>query len=182
MNASITLVWGYLPEIDHPNSHATQLQLLNRLAIILPSSFPEKTEMYFDSTLFLTAVKVLLDVISHQEIKIYLDKNQQKVLTSLDELKQHYAGLSEENQSPFYSCELVDEQNISAYFECIDYTAVGGSEPYHDSFTLAVYTKSTISQQQFSACCNQNNISIGEIYQGKSAPKISLLTRVQKYF
>jgi len=183
MNASsITLVWGYLPEIDHLNSHAAQLQLLNRLALVMPSSYPEKTEMYFDSALFLTIIKVLLDVIPHQEIKIYLDRNQQKVLTSLDGLKQHYAGLSEENQSPFHSAELTKGENIWAYFECTDYTAIGGPEPYHDSFTLGIYTNAAIPQQQFFECCNQNNISIDEIYQGMSAPKISLLTRMQKYF
>jgi hypothetical protein len=183
MNAfSIALVWGYLPEIDHLNSHAAQLQLLNRLAIVMPSFYPGKTEMYFDSALFLTIVKVLLDVIPHQEIKIYLDKNQQKVLASLEELKQHYAGLSEENQSPFHSAKLIGSQNIPAYWECIDYTAIGGSAPYHDSFTLAVYTKTAIPQQKISERCNQNNISIDGIYQGKSAPQISLLTRVQKYF
>jgi hypothetical protein len=180
--SSVSLVWGYLPEIDHPNSQAAQLRLFNRLAIVMPSSYPEKTEMYFNSALFLAAVKVLLDTISYQEVKIYLDKNQQKVLTSWDALKQHYAGLSEEDQTLFYNAELIREHNIAAYLECSDFTAIGGPEPYHDSFVLIVYTKTAISQRQFSECCNQNNISIDEIYQGKSAPQISLLTRLQKYF
>jgi hypothetical protein len=35
MNESlVTLVWVYLPEIDQLNSHAAQLQLSNRLAIV----------------------------------------------------------------------------------------------------------------------------------------------------
>jgi hypothetical protein len=180
--SSISLVWGYLPEIDHPNSQAARLQLLNRLAIIMPSFYPEKTEMYFNSALFLTAVKVLLDIISHQEIKIYLDNDQQKVLSSWNALQQHYAGLSEEEEAPFYCAELIGEQNIVAYLECNDFTAMGGPAPYHDSFTLVAYTKTAISQHQFSEYCNRNNISIDAIYQGKSAPQISLLTRLQKYF
>jgi hypothetical protein len=182
---AIEIVSGYLPEIDRENPKARKLHLPRRVAVIFSSYHPDKTEMYFDSALFVSVVKVLLEAIPHQEMKFVVDKNPSKVLLSLEELQQYYAQNQAEDLVPFSSGELRSAGQTVAYLESIDYTPVGGSEPYHDSYTLSIYLSESdekLCRQQIMEGLHRYKIAVQKTYSGNKVPQITLADRLKQLF
>ncbi|MEO6906520.1 MAG: hypothetical protein ABI210_01390 [Abditibacteriaceae bacterium] len=171
---AINLVRGYLPNIDSSNRRAKALQLPQRFAVVMSSSHPDKTEMYFDNDLFVSVLNVLSEIIAHDEMKLNMDNKGQEVLLSINGLRQHYARLDPENQEPFWNGEFIKEEKVVAYLDAECYVSIGGLAPYHDSYTLSTYLPECdqdLLQQQFTEHCQHLQISIEEIYTGISTPK-----------
>jgi len=180
---AIEIVCGYLPGIDRQNLRASKLNLPRRLAIILSSYYPDKAEMYFDSELFVSIVKVLSAIIPHQNMQFNLDAKGSQTLLSFKELQDYYAQHQPENREPFFSAELFDEQQTTAYLECVDYTPAGGPAPYHDSYTISIYlpaAEEDLYKQKIMEELQRRNITVRKIWTGNERPQITLLNRLKQ--
>jgi hypothetical protein len=182
---AIEIVLGYLPGIDRENSTAKKLHLPRRVAVIFSSYHPKKTEMYFDNELFASVVKVLLGTIPLQKMEFVVVENPSKVLSSWEELQRYYSQNQDEDLTPFASGKLFSAQQTVAYLESTDYTSVGGSKPYHDSFTLSIYLPESDDEacrQKIIAGLYRQNITLQRTWTGNKTPQITLWNQLKQWF
>jgi hypothetical protein len=134
----IALVAGYHP-CSYPPPVAYEAGLRERFAVVLSSYRPDKDGVFFDADLFVRLAAALLRVVPHDSLAIETGGGS-SVLRSLPELSERYARLDESERDPPLRMRASLGDRLVAVGETEAWAAVGGPAPYHDSFTLSLYT------------------------------------------
>lgn len=134
----IALVAGYHP-CSFPPATAYDAGLRERFAVVLSSYRPEKDGMFFDAELFVLIADALLQSIPHDSLEIELDERSPH-FKSLTELTELYSSQDELDHEPPNSMKALLGKRLVAVEATEPWMAVGGPDPYHDSFTMSFYT------------------------------------------
>jgi hypothetical protein len=134
----LSVVTGY-HKCSAPPGVAYDAGLRRRFAIVLSSYRPDKDGMYFDADLFVRLLDGLLAVLLHDTLEIELPGDA-VCLRSLDELSAIYAGCPEMERDPPSRMRIYNNGELVAIEDTEPWAYVGGPEPYHDSYTLSLYT------------------------------------------
>jgi hypothetical protein len=144
------LVSGY-HACSFPPRAAYDAGLRNRFAVVLSTFRPEKSEMFFDSNLFIKIADALLQVIAHDLLEIDLG-GEVPVLRSLASLAERYASQEEMDREPPAWMRAYGGNRLIAIEETEWWTSVGGPAPYHDTLTFSFYTPENRSVEFRRAC------------------------------
>jgi len=182
----IGLVFGYLYNIDYMSKEAKDLGLNKRFAIVVnryPDEAPGVYDIEFDYKFLLELLKITSVLISHDKVRIMINKGQE--LGSLSELNDFYADIQEDDREPFVWLKYIKKEEVTCYIEFDPYAYYGGPYPYHDAFVYSFYQKDydrkEIQKAIISYCVN-NDIFISEILLGEWKPRYSFKERVRNFF
>ena len=137
---SFSLVFGYLPGIDKSYKPALKQDLHRRFAVVLDSYRPSLNEMYYDWEMFFEILNAVASLIDHDELTVsYNNKTEHfKTIaaTKAEQIVRH--GMEDDH---FDRLEFLKDRLTACIVNPEPYYAIGGLEPYHDSFTFAFYLK-----------------------------------------
>ncbi len=134
----IALVAGY-HSCSFPPPVAYDAGLRERFAVVLSSYRPDKDGMFFDADLFVRLAAALLRAVPHDSLAIETGGGS-PILGSLPELAERYARQDEMDRDPPLRMRASLGDRLVAVGETEAWASVGGPAPYHDSFTLSLYT------------------------------------------
>lgn len=147
---SIALVAGYHP-CSYPPPVAYDAGLRERFAVVLSTYRPDTDGMYFDADLFVRLAAALLRAVPRDSLAVEAGGGS-PVLRSLAELAGWYARRDEGDRDPPLRMSASLGDRLVAVADTEAWAAVGGPAPYHDSFTLSLYTVKSRAVEFRAAC------------------------------
>ena len=183
---SLSIVFGYLSGIDRQSWVAKKLSLPARFSIALDTYRHGHGEMYFDQEMLLAILKGLQLHIPHDSVSILFENNDEHTFQSLRDSIPVQTEKSASGNAPFISLRFLSGTETTCYIETEFYTAIGGPEPYHDSYNFAFYLKAydrkTI-ENSIVTTCSQNHFTIRCIIAGRTIPDVfdSMYTRIKRF-
>ena len=161
-NRFIALVVGY-HEYSYPPSSAYDAGLVQRFAIVFDTYRPDKGYAYFDAELYFRVLTSICQAVAHDSISI--DADGERVFHSFDELVNSSLSKSDDDREPPKGVCLFRHGRIVACAETEEWLLVGGPAPYHDSYTLSVYTSDNRAAE-FQRICECISVGMGATITG----------------
>lgn len=180
----LSIIAGYLDHIDQDCTEARKSGLDQRLAIVLDTFNPESGELYLDMEMLTSILGEVVLTFHFDEIVMFIESRKHTFYTFEDcllQLRKNHAN----GELPFECLHLLSGQDMNCYAELVDYAAVGGPPPYHDSYTLVFYYKTppaAFLQASVETLCRKNGYRIRNRFEGSTKPNISLLDKIRKLF
>ena len=174
------LVFGYLKWIDKTPKTAAKLKLLRRVAVVVhhDDTLPH-TALYWD------LVTAFTETLGTDSVTFEIDSNNETLVFTSIALMQAFVEAHPNRVYVFDRAIFYLQGRSQAYIEVEPWHAIGGPEPYHDSWTFAIYRNFDEIDQLRSAChrvCRQHQVPIEEDIQGLQAPeKMSWLGRALRW-
>lgn len=131
----LSIVFGYLPNIDRIDRRARAAGLTDRLALVLHTYRPDASDMVFDLQLAAALVAACSVAIEHDSELIELSSGHRA--SSFDEWKREE--LSSAEPAPFSRARLAQAGKMVGVWVYQPYDAVGGPAPYHDAVVLELF-------------------------------------------
>jgi hypothetical protein len=181
---TLKLVFGYLKDIDRPNKKAKSSGLSRRVAVAFDTSRSDRTDMFFDSRLYLAVLSAILEAVPHDSLKISPCSPGEEY-SSLSQLERSYRSVAEEEREPFRSADVFQAGGLIGHINTLRYDSVGGPEPYHDAIVAEVFLRDLDEKKlrmKISEAAAREGAVIKEIRRGGPAPFISLWTKAGIFF
>lgn len=166
---TLCMVSGY-HAASFPPADAFESGLRHRFAVVLDTYRRDKADMYFDTSLFLHLVPTLCQTIGFDSVAIRITEG--NCLHSFDDLARHYDGLEEPEHEPPDRIDLLRSGVLVGVVETEFWTMVGGPFPYHDSYTLSLYTerdRSSDLQRVSETACSEVGAVITGYHKGQES-------------
>jgi hypothetical protein len=162
------LVSGYLPEIDRLPETARKLRLLCRVAAMLNDGDAPHSALYWD------LVEAFVESLPADSVTFEIDTDKETLsFTSVSSMRQ-YADRRPELGRPFERATFFFRGRATAFIDVEPWAAQGGPEPYHDSWTFAIYRETEDMMRLRDACyrvCAQHGLPVLEELHGLASPK-----------
>jgi hypothetical protein len=158
----LRLIQGYRQD-DYPPPRAYDAGLRARFAIVLDAYRPAAEGMLFDVELFLQLVGALLEAVPHD--RVVFEVAEDRRIDALRQLEATYTGASLVGLEPPDQIVLLRDEKPVCVLETECRVDVGGPEPYHDAYTLALYTQADLAPG-FRAVCERVGAALGATLTG----------------
>jgi hypothetical protein len=169
---SIFIVRGY-HEFIRPPEIVINEGVVYRLSFVLNTYRRNKNYWFLDVELFLSLVSKIKQLFDPCSTEVFMTNK--SVLKSIELMKQKMLSESEEYRSPPRRIIFRNEGDVVCCIIDVEFWVnVGGPMPYHDSYTVSVYTKKDMSEQLILLCddvCNVLNGTITGIADASQIPK-----------
>jgi hypothetical protein len=169
----VKLVRGYVQNIDHLPRDLKDLGLIHRFAVVQDTYRPGDADPYIDMSLYETVVNTVYRVTDATGIDIQLE-DKAEVESDLNDFKNRVRQITKApNPEPFPRINLRQGMSAIAVIECVPWWRVGGKEPYHDSCTLSIFTRSDLSdrlERELRADLDQAGVTVESVVQGQDSP------------
>ena len=123
----LRLLKGY-PSGTHPSPRAYDAGLRERFAAMLDTTRPDAEGMFLDVELFLRLIDALLEVVPHDQV--LFEQGDERPVT-LEPPEQIF---------------LARDAHVVCVVETECRVNVGGTPPYHDAYTVVLYTRTDFAQ------------------------------------
>ncbi len=178
------IVKGYLPEVDILPSEAKNFGLTHRCAFVIESYRPNCVDMFFDAALYEGLVNIVHKVVGSDKIRIQISKRETREVATAEEFHTLVEEMLSVTKSPFPCLFLLRNSSVVALIHSEPWALLGGPSVYHDSYTLAVFTQSDLSDrltQDARAYAAEVEAELSGIVQFEpTPPKFSLLYEIKK--
>src|SRR4051812_20980279 len=131
----VSLVVGYVPDVDALPADVERLGLRRRLALVLDTHRPSSPDMVFDEELYDRFLRIVIDAVKADAILVR-DGKQEAKASGADELHRLQLARPEEEREPFERIVLSRGAVPVAVVGSEPWARVGGPRPYHDSYTV----------------------------------------------
>lgn len=163
---NIILVSGYLHE-DYPPEIAYDAGLRNRFSVVLQTYRSDKVDMFFDFDQYTALLTAIVEALPHDsEIAEYLDGAQDESVASMFS---HLGSQSEYEREPPKWLTLKQGGETVGLMETEFWVRGGGPGPYHDSYTLSIYTAEDHTDRFRQICgevCSQRDCAVADFHKG----------------
>jgi hypothetical protein len=178
----MTLVSGYIPQLDYPDDSAVRHSLPHRFAVVVLTLGHDGDDTE-DEVFFLRLLDQLLRCIAHDAIEIIMDSHLK--FASWGEFSKQYVQTPEGDRNLFQEATLLRQGMAVALVKTQPYFMIGGPMPYHDSTTFEFF----FNEKEYEACLRESCLTVAEQPQtefqeeihGLPAPEISRWTRVRNF-
>jgi len=180
---AVTLVTGYL-EADRMPTLARESGLPGRVAVVLPSYYENAVDAVLDEDLYLDIIAVLTRLVPPWSATIRTNDSGTVGMASLDEIREVLTR-EREPREPFPEMKLFENGTLKTKVLFEPYVRFGGPEPYHDSYTLSVYSDPTDCDRTagaLEAAFKANRISVTVIEGAKRGRHKTLLDKLRGLF
>jgi len=187
---TLCLVSGY-HQHSYPPTRAYFNGLLYRFAVVFDTYRCSKADEYFDSELFLLLVPRLCEIIGYEAIELVMPEAAKHLkgirFNSFQNLSTFYRQQDELECQPPEWIELTKKNQLIGLGNTEFWNLLGGPDPYHDSYTVSLYTAQDRSEEFRKACeldCPKLGALITNYYveQQLKEPYRSIGTRILRWF
>lgn len=170
---TLKLVRGYVKGVDRLPQQAKARDLDKRFAFVLETYRPGVVDAFFDAELYEGLVKVTAKAFGATSLTVALDSGD-AVKCSAAEFHSCLVKRLEVEREPFSQILIERDSVVVAMLFCEPWVNVGGPDPYHDSYTLALYTASIVDdsfEADVRALCDSLGAEITHVVQGGAEPE-----------
>jgi len=163
------LVVGYIPGVDRASDSARELSFKYRTAFVLETFHPDKVDMYFEVKLYCALVQAVGGIVGADILRAELSSGKRVDLATAIECMAQLEQLPEHEREPFPRVACLREGRIVAIIESEPWARVGGPDPYHDSYTVAVFSASDLSNELLTLTGKvsaEHGVDLAEIIRG----------------
>jgi hypothetical protein len=183
--STLTMVVGYVVDVDHLPSEPARLGLVRRVAFVLDSYRSDKVDMYFDARLYAALVESVREVLRADRLSAALSPGAEVEL-GVGELIRWLEQLPELEREPLPLITVEREGIPVALIMSEPWARAGGPEPYHDSYTVPVFTREDVAaplQTAARAICQRLGAELTDvIHASEVASPPGVLKRVKSLF
>lgn len=154
----LRLVRGY-PADAYPPPRAYDAGLRERFAVVLDAYRPASEGMFADVELFLQLVAALLEAVPHERV-VFARPGGQTVADGPAAMAHLAAATPDEGLQPPEQIVLMEGDQPVCVVETECRVNVGDEAPFHDAYTIALYTKADRSQD-FVRACERIGVEVG---------------------
>lgn len=172
----MTVVHGYLANLDDQEPVAARLKLPYRFAVVINLYDKDRSDECFQYPMYAELWKAMFACITHDRVTIEIDEK--SAVSSLAEYLSDLSRLPEEDQDPFMAAHFFYGGRQTCYLQTWDF----GYPPYGDPHTFSVYSAEPFDECLREACyavARQFEAEITEL-QGLPAPSLSVWKRLQR--
>lgn len=162
------LIFGYLPEIDRVPDTARKLGLLCRVAAVLYDDEIPHSLFYWD------LVEAFVESLPGDSVTFEIETDKDLLVFSSASLLRRSADGCPELGIPFNRATFYLRGRGQAFIDVEPWAMIGGPDPYHDSWTFAIYRETEDVTQLRDACyrvCAKHGLPFLEEIRGLAAPK-----------
>lgn len=98
---SISLVFGYLPNIDFPNKVAVKNNLDKRLSVSLDTYRSSSVDAYFDAELLIKILPLAIPKLKYTEVMMHFEDGTNRSFLTLNKSMKFFRGSIENTNEPF---------------------------------------------------------------------------------
>jgi len=183
---SIAIVFGYIPKIDKLSEIAGKHGLLQRFSIALDTYYPDNGSMFFNGKTCSLLIGAILKDKTFDTVYFFPYNNKTKeILFDTDSLLAAIQELSDDEENDCFSCiQFFLKGEMICHIETEFYTAIGGPQPYHDTYNIVFYQKEYSKKETedlIVATCNDNDIAIRDKITGNEMPYRSIWQRLKSF-
>ena len=137
------VVTGYLASVDRLPRDAERLGLRHRCAFVMHTDSPRHVDMVFNASLYHAMIAMVWAALRCDRAEVFFPFR--KTAVSVEELETRAHEHTREADMPVPKLVLFRGSIAVGYMESQPWAIAGGPEPYHDSYTVAVFTGSDVS-------------------------------------
>ena len=174
---SLKIVVGYLAS-DRKLPERQAADLIHRTAFVLDSYRASKVDDYFDSELYAVLLETVRRVVGADRVTGIFDSGERVFVPSAEEcrvLVRRTATLGADDEGdPFERVVFARGDRTVAVAGHEAYWKIGGPDPYHDSYTIPVYTREDLSEAlvtEARVACSQLGAQITSVVRGAHCPR-----------
>src|SRR5687768_6869728 len=142
----LKFVIGFVPTVDKLPRDLMKMGLARRFAFVLETYRADSVDEVFDVGLYEGILKLVLKIVQASTIRVVISRRENRDVSAFEDLHELLLAVPEAKREPFGRCYFVRGSSVVAAMESEPWAHVGGPEPYHDSYTLAVFTKLDLSE------------------------------------
>jgi hypothetical protein len=164
---ALALVSGYHKH-SYPPPEAYDAGLRRRFAIVLDTYRQDYEGIYFDTELFLGLVTEVFRTIPHDRMAITMWEG--NAFDSVEALAQSYCGMAQDDRDPPARVRLFRGADMVCLVETEFWAYCGGPWPYHDSYTVSLYTAEDRSPELRAVCedlCSRLGTQVAGFHTGE---------------
>jgi len=170
LSRDLYLVKGYQKNIYPPND-AYAANLRYRFAVVLNTNYPTIDGSHFEVEYYFDLLDTCLSEIGYEKLLVNLDNNNEYASTKI--VKENILNMPEEDREPPLRIWLYSNDEKFGLIETEFWVKCGGPFPYHDSYTLAIYTQKDVSDKIVENCtrvASKWGGKIIDVIEGKKTP------------
>lgn len=141
----LKFVVGFIPRVDTLPGDLAKIGLTQRFAFVLETFRAGCVDAFFDAALYEGLVTVVFKVVAADTIRVVISRRETREVSSSEEFHRLVFALPDAEREPFSRLFFLRASSVIAVMESQPWMQVGGPDPYHDSYTLAVFTKTDLS-------------------------------------
>jgi hypothetical protein len=180
---TMKLVVGYVPRVDRLPSELRRGGFTRRVAFVLDTFRSGNVDMYFDDGLYTALVGAMQDVVSADRMSAVLSSGKTIDLVDTAGLMRLLAQEPTAERGPLPRVLMARGDRTVCVIESEAWAETGGPEPYHDSYTIPVYSQYDLSkpiEAAVRAVCRQTGAELTSVVRGSETPvRPSILSRIK---
>ena len=181
---TMKIVIGYVPGVDRLPKDVRALGFDRRVAFVLDTFRADKVDMFFDTELYAALLDAVREASRANRLSVVSSSGK-----TLD-LPNGYAvvGLLERNaesmREPLFRVIMNRDGTPVSAVDLEPWAHIGGPRPYHDSYTMAVYSRDDLAERLEGAAravCRRLGAEVTELVRASDIPSLGpILLRIKK--
>ena len=171
---TLSIVVGYVPRVDALPGWVRSLGLTRRVAFVLSSYRSDKVDLFFDAELNAALLDAAREVCRADRIASMFPSDEiLKEFRTATDLMREYEPLPEIERDPLERAVLQRGGMVVAAVGSEPWADVGGPMPYHDSYTIPIYSLDDAGAELEEAArstCRRLGAEVTEVVQGSATP------------
>jgi hypothetical protein len=180
---TLKIVVGYVRGVDRLPRHVQDLHLTRRVAFVLDSYRSDNVDMFFDAELYAALLDSTREVFGADRMSAVLSRGETATIGSASDAERILQSELEGGSEPFTKVMLSRGGTIVAVIESEPFAYSGGPEPYHDSFTVPIYSREDAAgrlEASARSVCSRLGAEITEIVRASESPEApGLIARIK---
>ena len=183
---ALTMVVGYIPRVDALPREARALGFVQRVALALDTFRSDKVDLHFDVDLYAAMLDVIGQVLGSNRMSLRLSSRETAEVAGAHDVKRRLEELPELEREPVPTILLKRDGLTVGLVESVLWARVGGPRPYHDSYTMAVYSSQDVAarlESMVRSRCAREGAELTEVVRASPTPRPQgIVSRVLSQF
>jgi len=167
------VVIGYVPRVDRLPSELRKLGLTQRVAFVLDSFRSDKVDMYFDEELYASLMAAVREASSADRMFYASASGEAFEIGDAMDVNRLLARQPEGEREPLSRVIVVRERTTAAVIGSEPWAHCGGPEPYHDSYTVPIYSREDMAERLEAAArnvCQRLGVELATVLRASETP------------
>jgi hypothetical protein len=183
---TLTMVVGYIPRVDELPREARDLGFLRRVALALDTCRSNNVDLYFDVDLYTAMLDVIGQALASNQMSLRLRSRETAEAAGALDVKRRLEGVPVLEREPIPTILLKRGDLAVGLVESVLWANVGGPQPYHDSYTMAVYSSEDVAarlESMVRSRCEREGAELTEVVRASPTPQPrGIMSRILAHF
>jgi hypothetical protein len=183
---ALRMVVGYVSRVDALPREARALGFASRIALVLDAFRSDKVDLHFDVDLYAALLDVIGQALGSNQMSLRLRSRETVEADGALDVKRRLEEFPELMRGPVPTILLKRDGLTVGLVESVLWANVGGPHPYHDSYTMAVYSSEDIAERlepMVRSRCEREGAELTEVVRASPTPQPrGIMSRVLAHF